>query len=223
MKEKQPLVVSGTHTYPENSPISHPWRCSWLEWRWKCSPKDECHWRWAWTRRPGREQNYLSRVSMCTAAKQKLKTWGEIKAEHFLHRKHWREWAVESVSCRPAQQCSSPPQGLDKTKGIVSWILWDAFTNKPLNTLQFFFYMCAWSPHLRLMLFCSANRIPLTISGSSGTMANSVTPRKYCKRKKTWRSSAYNPQRAVSWKCSPGFKTQRIIPTRAILHTWEME
>lgn len=88
-----------------------------------------------------------------------------------------------------------------------AWILWDAFTNKPLNILQFFFYMCAWSPHLRLMLFCSANWIPLTISGSSGTMANSVTPMKYCKSKKPWRSSAYNPPHAVSWKCSPGIKT----------------
>lgn len=88
-----------------------------------------------------------------------------------------------------------------------AWIPRDAFTNKPLNILQFFFCTCAWSPHLRLMLFCSANWIPLTISGSSGTMANSVTPMKYCKNKKPWRSSAYHLQHAVSWKCSPGFNS----------------
>jgi hypothetical protein len=35
--------------------------------------------------------------------------------------------------------------------------------------------------YLRLMLFCRANWIPLKISGISGTIANTVTPMKYCR------------------------------------------
>lgn len=35
--------------------------------------------------------------------------------------------------------------------------------------------------HLKLRLFCRANWMPLTISGSSGTIASTVTPMKYCR------------------------------------------
>lgn len=38
--------------------------------------------------------------------------------------------------------------------------------------------------HLKLRLFCRANWMPLTISGSSGTIASTVTPMKYCRKKK---------------------------------------
>lgn len=61
------------------------------------------------------------------------------------------------------------------TSRLRGWKISNLLQSLPQK--KFTYKMC--SVYLRLMLFCTANWIPLTISGSSGIIANSVTPIKY--------------------------------------------
>lgn len=72
---------------------------------------------------------------------------------------------------------------------------------------------CAVFSNLKLMLFCRANWTPLTISGSSGTMANTVTPMKYC------RTTGGIPAQQHTMRIKKNLK----IWNKQSLNTWEME
>lgn len=73
--------------------------------------------------------------------------------------------------------------------------------------------------NLRLMLFCSANWIPLTISGSSGTMASTVTLMKYCTKykKNTLRQTIH--RNSIFFYVLIWSYQKR---TSGVLNTWEM-
>lgn len=75
-------------------------------------------------------------------------------------------WIMQT--CTAMQLPTSRLRIKKKSQICFDLYLWDSFLT---------YKMC--NVYLRLMLFCTANWIPLTISGSSGTIANSVTPIKY--------------------------------------------
>lgn len=75
--------------------------------------------------------------------------------------------------------------------------------------------------NLRLILFCSANWIPFTISGSSGTMANTVTPIKYWKTRKGISAPENTPSQNNDHASGLAAYNARWRP--CIRSTWEME
>lgn len=83
-----------------------------------------------------------------------------------------------------------------------------------------------WTINLKLMLFWSANWMPLTISGISGTMARTVTPIKYwrikCECKHYFRNKRRSSCQGNVWLCAGVIWPGRCWagPTRAGCSPW---